>query len=68
MKYWLYLLHANVHYIVRNWYKWEMNNLKMDSGKETKERGRNLGFQYIGHCESEKNVNWACRIIKDTLI
>jgi hypothetical protein len=45
-----------------------MNNLKMDSGKETKERGRNLGFQYIGHCESEKNVNWACRIIKDTLI
>jgi len=30
VKYWLYLLHANVRYIVRNWYKWEVNNLKMD--------------------------------------
>jgi hypothetical protein len=52
----------NAQDVVRSWYKWEINRLKLGKwSKKLKEELDKLGFTYIGQCKSENKMNWACR-------
>jgi hypothetical protein len=66
VKYWLCLLCVDSQEIVITCYKWQINNLKVESwAKKLKEELEKIGLVYIWQSRAESNAIKICKIIRE---